>query len=124
MATKSYLARVELHHNDDYDQLHELLYDIEYYRTIFLNDGHWHDLQHATYIHTEDSTVQLQTNHLRQVIGSGLNLQSANDTSREQKSYSLTVTESELDGDDFYKSRFYLRRANNKSVLPPGESLI
>jgi hypothetical protein len=122
MAMKSYLARVELHYDDDYEQLHELLYDIGYYRTIFLTDDHWHDLPHATYIHHADSSHIAERDLLKQTIASRLKIKPANLATRKEKSFSLAVAESQSDG-KAYEVGYILRRANQESVLPPGESL-
>ncbi len=123
MATKSYLARVELHYDSDYKELHELLYDIGYYRTIFLTDNHWHDLPHATYIHHADSSHDQQKAILVQTIRDELGIKPANKATRKEKSFSLAVAESNSNEEAHYKVGYVLRLANEESVLPPGESL-
>ena len=125
---KSFLLRVELHHDTkphDYNNLHIALYAIEFYRTILLSDNKWYDLPHAEYI--KHSNIPLQT--IRGQVCSAVEraipgILKANKATREQKSYSLTLAESDWDEvEEAFKTKYILYRSDAGSVLPPGKTL-
>ena len=126
---KSFLLRVELHHDTvphDYNNLHNALYAIAFYRTIFLSDNHWYDLPHAEYIHYSDATLHTIQERVCAVIERTLpGIVKANNANRDQKSYSITLAESEMDMlTGLYKVKYILYRSNVHSVLPPGGTLV
>ncbi len=126
---KSFLLKVELHHDKapyDYDNLHKQFYAVGFYRTILLKDGHWYDLPHGEYIYNSDDDLLYVLDFVRGSINLAIpGIAEACYASRKQKSYSITLAESEgVSALDTYKTKYVLYRANRRSKLPPGVVLV